>query len=658
MFTTVVAGAAFASSTGLGSASGLHLLPRPSIVTVHAHCPGFAPHGGVTVAVATDPGAEEILDERFRALGIPLVREAAVNDPVNIRVRIEPGPEQSYRLSVGSGGIEIRAADAAGAFYAFASLSQLARKTSDGVIFPCLDIADTPAMRWRILSDDVSRGPLPSMRYFKERIRTIAAFKMNGYSPYMEHVFVDPKHPLPAPLDGITPRELAELDAYARRFHVAFIPDQQTFAHMHNTLRWERYAPAAELPHGFLLSPADPHGQRYVRDLIADEFTAVPHPPFFHIGSDEPLDLGRGLSKTLMEREGEGPLYVRHVVDTAKYVSEKFGARPLIWDDALSRHPELFTLLPKSLVFVNWHYGAEKTFVPYIKRIADGGLEQMVAPSVGNADELYPDLNISLANINRFVSDGKAAHVLGMFETVWHDDGETLFEATWYPLLFGAASAWEEHPVDRARFAADFPWTFFGVDDKRYSGDIADLAQARRLLHAGSDRAFWRDAFAPNFLTGELAEVNFSAIRLAAEGAIEHLRTAAFAPMHENVAKVMHLAARRYDVLGRDAQIAVEARGYYDDARAHADGKHDDIVYRDLFTAKYLLWEQRDMFLELEPLVRSAWEYEDRPSHELSVLERYHMAAQRAIERADAIDRATYEGYRHFGTLPPFDQVL
>ena len=72
-------------------------------------------------------------------------------------------------------------------------------------------IDDRPALRWRILSDDVSRGPLPTMRYFKERIRTIAAFKMNGYSPYMEHVFASPTDPLPAPPDGITPAQLREL---------------------------------------------------------------------------------------------------------------------------------------------------------------------------------------------------------------------------------------------------------------------------------------------------------------------------------------------------------------------------------------------------------------------------------------------------------------
>ncbi len=157
------------------------------------------------------------------------------------------------------------AGDGDGAFYAFATLAQLARPAPGGLAIPCVRIADAPALRWRVLSDDVSRGPLPTMRYFRERIRTIAAFKMNGYSPYMEHVFVDPKHPLPAPLDGITPAQLRELDAYARRFHVALIPEQQTFAHMHNTLRWERYAQRRSCRTGYLLSPAVPGGRSLCR---------------------------------------------------------------------------------------------------------------------------------------------------------------------------------------------------------------------------------------------------------------------------------------------------------------------------------------------------------------------------------------------------------
>ncbi len=64
---------------------------------------------------------------------------------------------------------------------------------------------------------------------------------------------------------------------------------------------------------------------------------------------------------------------------------------------------------------------------------------------------------------------------------------------------------------------------------------------------------------------------------------------------------------------------------------------HEGSVYRGLYLARYLFWEQRDTMLELEPLMRTAWEYEDRPSHEASVLERYRVAADRAIERADRL---------------------
>ncbi len=499
------------------------------------------------------------------------------------------------------------------------------------------------------------------MRYFKERIRTLAAFKMNGYSPYMEHVVVDPAHPLPAPLDGLTQAELRELAAYGARFHVALIPEQQTFAHMHGTLRWERYAGLAELPHGYLLSPANPGSEAYVRDALDAVLAAVPHPPFFHIGSDEPSDLGRGQSRALVEAQGDGAVYARHVAETARYVMRS-GARPLVWDDALARRPELFATLPKELVFVNWHYGTEPTYLPYIKRIADGGFEQFVSPGANNWNEIYPDLDTALPNEARFIAEGKAAGVLGLFQTVWHDDGETLFEATWYPVLYAAANAWEPGTVPAARFAADFPAAFFGSEDGRYADDIAALAQARTLLHRSgeadsSDYLFWSDPFDSAFHARVAAGLDPAAVRLAAERAAEHLRLAA-PPLHPNAARVMALAARRYDALARGLQIADESRAYYQEAQAQADGKHDSIVYRDLFVTKYLFWEMRDTYLELEPLVRDAWRYENRESHLASVLERYHIAAQRAIVRADRIDRETRERYVRHQPVRSFDDVL
>jgi hypothetical protein len=151
---------------------------------------------------------------------------------------------------------------------------------------------------------------------------------------------------------------------------------------------------------------------------------------------------------------------------------------------------------------------------------------------------------------------------------------------------------------------------------------------------------------------------DLSALRLAAEGAIAHLRTAPAPPLHAEAAAVMRLAAMRYDVLGRAFQIAREARDDYEEARARDDGKHDGVVFRNLFVTKYLFWERRDALLELEPLVRATWEYENRPDHEASVLEHYRVAADRAIERADRLAALTARRDAARTPLPAFDEAI
>ncbi len=174
------------------------------------------------------------------------------------------------------------------------TLAQLPERRGVSWLLPCVHIDDGPAMRWRIVSDDVSRGPFPTMEYAKERIRGLASLKINGWSPYMEQVVVDPRYPFVAWPNGWTTAQLHELAVYARRFHVTLIPEQQTFSHMHESLKWEALAPLAELPHGYLLAESDPRTYRYLIPLIKSVVAAVKPVPFVHLGADEPIDLGRG----------------------------------------------------------------------------------------------------------------------------------------------------------------------------------------------------------------------------------------------------------------------------------------------------------------------------------------------------------------------------
>jgi hexosaminidase len=633
----------------------LHLIPQPEhVARLSCRSQAFALR---SAAPGFDPAARSELDRRWSALGLGRLRIARHGTPA-IAVRRDPAlPAQAYRLTVGDGRAEIESSDAAGAFYGAMTLAQLPVHTRRGWVVPCVRIDDRPALRWRILSDDVSRGPLPTMHYFKERIRTIAAFKMNGYSPYMEHVFISPTDPLPAPLDGITPAQLRELARYAARYHVAFIPEQQTFAHMHDTLRIEQYAPAAELPHGFLMSPDSPITKRYLAHVIGQELQAVPHPPFFHIGSDETATLGLGTTAAYVARVGRAAAFANHVAAMKELIAPS-GARVMLWDDAIEQDPGIMRLLPHDAVVVNWHYSPNENFRKDIALVASGGFEQMVAPGANNWNEIFPDIRSALANERRFIRAGKAAHVLGLFQTVWNDDGETLYEATWYPVLYAAACAWQQNDEPAARFAADFPSAFYGVDDPGYSEDVAKLADDLTLLESNGDTTdalFWADAFDPA-VEARMAHVDLRAVRLQAEAVERHLYDAQ-PPLHRNAAFVMFLAARRYDALARKFQIAAEVRAMYADALAHVADKNGTAL-RDLFWCRYWMWELRDTFEGLAPLYAKAWRYESRPGHLAGNLERYHMAAARAIERADAFYRATYDGYVRNKTLPPLDRVL
>ncbi len=619
----------------------LHLLPRPAGVELLPCRVSAAVLR--TVAPEFDGGARDELDERWTALGLSRLQTSGAPAIV---VRRDAGlGAQAYRLTVRYGRALIESSDADGAFYAAMTLAQLPVRDGNRWTIPCVRVEDRPALRWRVLSDDVSRGPLPTMRYFKERIRTIAAFKMNGYSPYMEHVFLSPTDPLPAPLDGITPAQLRDLATYAKRFHVALIPQQQTLAHMHRTLRLERYAGAAATPHGFLIGSDSAMGKSYLARIIAQELAAVPHPPFFHVGSDEadvsPSD------------------FAKHIAQMRRLI-EPSGARIAFWDDALEKNPALARSLPRDAVIVNWHYTPEPSFERYIGLVARGGFDQMVDPGDSNWNQIFPDVAGALTTEDRFITEGKASHVLGLYESVWHDDGETLYEATWYPVLYAAAAAWERNQVDPQRFERDFGPAFFGTDEPDYGGDEVRLGEI--LQHLGtnayanpSNVLFWDDPF-DSSAEARMSSVDLGSVRLDAE-AVEQNLYAARPPLHANAAFVMFLSARRYDALARKFQIAREVRDMYADAVAHA-GDANGPAARDLLWCKYWMWELRDSYEELAPLYARAWRYESREGHLASNLERYHLAAQRAIALSDDFYRALYDEYVPKKTLPEFSTVI
>ena len=88
-------------------------------------------------------------------------------------------------------------------------------------VLPTGTVRDWPAMKYRGIDDDLSRGPFPTLEFMKHQLRVFAAYKINVYSPYMEHTLLYPDQPLAAPPGGaLSPADVAELVSFARQYHI------------------------------------------------------------------------------------------------------------------------------------------------------------------------------------------------------------------------------------------------------------------------------------------------------------------------------------------------------------------------------------------------------------------------------------------------------
>ena len=154
---------------------------------------------------------------------------------------------EGYALVADKEQAVVVAASATGVFYGAQTLKQLIRTDGADPQVYTATIRDWPAMRWRGMQDDLSRGPLPTLEYQKQQVRTFAAYKLNVFSPYYEHTFEYRSHPIMAPPGGVmTQDEVKELVSYARKFHIEVVPEQEAFGHLHHMLKYDLYGALAE----------------------------------------------------------------------------------------------------------------------------------------------------------------------------------------------------------------------------------------------------------------------------------------------------------------------------------------------------------------------------------------------------------------------------
>ena len=578
-----------------------------------------------------------ILIGRIELPGIQSALKAAqVDVPANLN-------EEGYVLSVTARGVVIAGGSAGGVFYGLQTLKQLVRGEAKAAFIPGVHIIDWPAMRWRGVSDDISRGPVPTVDYVKRQLRTFAAYKLNLHSFYMEQAFASATHPLIGPDGGsLTPAEIRELVAYAKSYHIELVPEQQTFGHLHKALKLEKYNPLAETPYGDVLSPQQPGTYKLIGDWYRELNDLFPS-QFFHIGADETFELGQGQSREAANARGVGAVYFEHL-NRVHELLKPYNRKLIFWGDIALNHPDLIGRIPKDLIVANWDYAPRDSYDARIDPFKNAGLQQLVCPGVWGWNQIFPNVDASSKNIINFVRDGQAAGALGMLNTTWDDDGETLFEMGWYGIVLGAAASWQAGIVDQNKFNADFDWAFFRNDGDEFVKVIHALGGVNTTLGIRtSDDLFWRDPFTSAFQNDTRTNAEkIRQMRLQVEDALETLlRNRERARRNATMLPAMILAAQRLDHLGRRAQTVEKLSREYWDAYLSLGDRVKVRRLRRFYSAIYN--QLREMAEELSALrasYREQWLAENRPYWLDSVLARYDQAIANWLGKSRALEEA------------------
>jgi len=688
LFLCALAGAFAQTSPAIPSCADLHLVPAPRECTAVQ----TVPIGNIGFFVTSKKNAEdqftvedlieERLGKRIVRSDAPFIRlERAQSDSAQAllaanHLSFDAAMHDEGYIIVpdGQGGLAVIAETSAGIFYGAQTVKQLIRGSGEDAVLLVPTLRDWPAMAFRGLSDDWSRGPLPNMDFLKREIRTLAAYKINIFSPYFEHTFAYESSPVAAfPGGAMTPDEARELVAYAAQYHITVIPEQESFGHLHHLLKFEQFSSLGETPHGSVLAP----GEVVTLPLISSwfgELAKVFPAPYAHIGADETLELGLGKTREQVEQQGLDAVYI----DFLKKIHatlEPNHKRLLFWGDIAVKSPDLVGTLPKDMIAVPWEYRDRPDFKPIIEPFTKAGLETWVAPGVNNWSRLYPNNNEALANIRVFVRDGQALGATGVLNTVWNDDGEGIFDENWFGVLFGAAAGWQPGESSADDFVASFGQAFHGDPTGKINQAQRELMAAHAAfkdadLHDARDVYFWIDSFSPE---GERVAAKLrpylSDLRLHAERAITLVAEARNVAKQENrvlenpeALDAMELGARRIDFVGLKFQAADESIILYRQARAiAADKSRRDEVEAKLYAIganNGLLEDMRDGYTLLGALYRQAWLRDNRPYWLENNQARYDSAAQLWIGRCDRWNQVLEQWWKTHTLAPPAEVGL
>ena len=331
-------------------------------------------------------------------------------------------PNQGYRLLIGSGMVDLTAADDAGEAYGRATLTQLAR-ACDGEL-PMGKIDDWPDLPVRAVMLDISRDKVPSIETLHQLIDRWAEWKVNHVQLYTEHTFAFAEHEeVWRDASPLTAAEIRELDAYCAARHIELAPNQNCLGHAERWLRHDRYRDLALAPDGFFehgehrppstLDPRNPAALALVRSWLAEllpNFTSRR----VNVGLDEPWEL------------------------QADQIDDYLG-----WVAKLRALPELVGRIPDGVTICEWGYDADFDFSGRAAVLAAAQRPFWVCPGTSSWLSILGRFTNMVGNCSAAVEAALEHGGSGLLNTDWGDRGHLQYLPISEPgFAYGAAVSW------------------------------------------------------------------------------------------------------------------------------------------------------------------------------------------------------------------------
>ena len=394
-----------------------------------------------------------------------------------------PLPDEGYRLTVGSNGIIVEAADAAGFRHAVQTIKQLSHVDANGYLsVRCCSICDWPSLSFRGVH--LFTGGHGTAIHEMLLDKVIASLKMNKIVLEAEYIKWDSHPETHHPTLGMPKSEVRKLLERCERLGIEVIPLVQSLGHCQWIFANDANLDIAEDPDAkWAYCATNPRTYEFIFDVYA-EAVALFKPRIFHIGHDEYADRGRVPFREESKKQTVESLFVMDTLKLHEWFKER-NIEMMMWGDMLLAKGEgpdachansresadrMRQQIPTDIVITDWHYAddAPESFTN-LQVFHDAGFETIA--STWNRP----------GNIKNFARAAFDAKSRGLLQTTWA--GYSLDEESFQRNL----------PQYMAYvLAADRAWNA----DRDTSMDLLDAGQRfLDLCEMTSLKPTWRDGW-------------------------------------------------------------------------------------------------------------------------------------------------------------------